>query len=224
MLNFLFGMKYITYLRVSTEKQGKSGLGVEAQRSAVSAFVRNNKIIAEFVEIESGKKNIRPELLKAIELTKLEKATLLIAKLDRLSRNAAFIFSLRDSGVKFVCADMPDANFMTIGIFATLAQAERELISERTKNALKIKSLSGVKLGTPTNLTDSARKKGAQANRDKAENNPTNQRARSYASLLRSSGSSFSDIAAKLNDNGYRTPGGNFWVKGSVYRLLGRNF
>lgn len=223
-MRILFNMKYITYLRVSTEQQGKSGLGLEAQRSAVSAFVRNNKIIAEFVEIESGKKNIRPELLKAIELAKLEKATLLIAKLDRLSRNAAFIFSLRDSGVKFVCADMPDANFMTIGIFATLAQAEREIISERTRKALQAKKERGEKLGKPENLTREAQIKGAQANRDKAENNPTNQRAKSYALLMRGSGKSFSDIARSLNDNGYRTPGGNFWVKGSVYRLLGRNF
>lgn len=107
--------------------------------------------------MESGKKNNRPQLLAAIEYARKVKATLIIAKLDRLSRNASFIFTLRDSGVDFVCADMPDANTLTIGIFAVLAQHERELISSRTKAALQMKKKQGVKLGKPENLTDQAR-------------------------------------------------------------------
>ena len=109
---------YVAYYRVSTKKQGESGLGLDAQRSAVAGFVKG-AIIAEFTEVESGKKNQREQLRLAIGRAKKEGAVLVIAKLDRLSRNASFIFTLRDSGVNFQCVDMPDANTLTIGIFAT---------------------------------------------------------------------------------------------------------
>ena len=144
--------QYIAYYRVSTQKQGNSGLGLEAQRSDVSRFVeRGGTLIADYQDIESGKKNDRPNLIKAIEECKKRNATLLIAKLDRLSRNASFIFTLHDSKIKFVCCDMPDANSITIGIMAVLAQDERERTSQRTKAALAELKRKGVKLGSPQN-------------------------------------------------------------------------
>ncbi|SFF36436.1 recombinase family protein [Spirosoma endophyticum] len=116
--------KYVAYYRVSTKAQGESGLGLEAQRSSVAGFVKGG-VLAEFTEVESGKNNQRVQLGAAIDCAKKEGAILVIAKLDRLSRNASFIFTLRDSGVNFQCVDMPDANTLTIGIFATLAQHDR---------------------------------------------------------------------------------------------------
>jgi DNA invertase Pin-like site-specific DNA recombinase len=141
--------KFVAYLRVSTDRQGKSGLGLDAQRTAVHQFVaqRGGEIIApEYREIESGKVNNRPELEKAMKRCRLTGATLLVAKLDRLSRNAAFLMTLKDSGVPFVAADMPDANTLTIGVMASLAQHEREMISKRTKAALEAARARGTKL------------------------------------------------------------------------------
>jgi len=131
-------MRAVAYLRVSTAAQGRSGLGLEAQRSAVAALAqaRGLVIAEEFVEVESGKLDDRAELAAALDQAKLTGAVLVIAKLDRLSRNAAFLLTLRDSGVRFLAADMPDANDLTIGIMAVIAQAERETISRRTTEAL----------------------------------------------------------------------------------------
>ncbi|GAB3244119.1 hypothetical protein GCM10027346_41510 [Hymenobacter seoulensis] len=135
---------FVSYYRVSTLKQGQSGLGLEAQQAAVKAFVLDpSRIVGEFVEVESGKRNQRPQLQAAIEAARQQGATLLIAKLDRLSRNAGFIFALRDSGVDFVCCDMPDANTLTVGLFAVIAQHERETISKRTRDALTAKKARG---------------------------------------------------------------------------------
>ena len=133
--------KYVSYIRVSTQKQNLSGLGLQSQLETVNNFVRfnNGVCIAEFKEIESGKNDKRPELLKALEICKKENAILVVAKLDRLSRNLVFTMTLRDSNIKFVCCDMPDANNLTIGVMALLAEQERIFISSRTKNALKIK-------------------------------------------------------------------------------------
>lgn len=131
-------------------KQGISGLGLEAQKSSVKDFLNSDdKLVAEYEETESGKKNDRIELLKAIEECKQTNSTLLIAKLDRLSRNVKFIYTLKDSNVDFVCCDMPDANSVTIGILAVLAQEERERTSRRTKKALAELIKKGVKLGSP---------------------------------------------------------------------------
>lgn len=131
-------MRAVAYLRVSTAAQGRSGLGLEAQRSAVAAAAqaRGLVITEEFVEVESGKLDSRAELATALNQARLTGAILVIAKLDRLSRNAAFLLTLRDSGVRFLAADMPDANDLTIGIMAVIAQAEREAISRRTTEAL----------------------------------------------------------------------------------------
>lgn len=155
--------RYIAYYRVSTRVQGESGLGLDGQRMAVTNFVRG-PVVAEFTEVESGKNNQRVQLAAAIDWAKREGAVLVIAKLDRLSRNASFIFTLSDSGVNFQCVDMPDANTLTIGIFATLAQHERELISSRTKSALQAKIAQGATLGKPENLTPWAQAKGVAGN------------------------------------------------------------
>ena len=133
-------MRIIGYERVSTARQGASGLGIEAQRQAIDGFVaqRNATLLARFTEVESGRNPDRPELGKALHLAKVTGATLVIAKLDRLSRNAAFLLTLRDSGVRFAAVDLPEANDLTVGIMALVAQAEREAISRRTKEALAV--------------------------------------------------------------------------------------
>ena len=130
--------KAVAYFRVSTAAQGRSGLGLEAQKVSVAELARQRdwQVLAEFTEVESGKRNDRPELAKALHHAKVTGAVLVIAKLDRLSRNAAFLLTLRDSGVRFMAADLPDACDLTVGVLAVIAQAEREAISQRTKAAL----------------------------------------------------------------------------------------
>src|SRR5262245_1740912 len=124
-------MKYVAYYRVSTRKQGDSGLGLEAQRSAVQQFTSRDTLLAEFTEVESGKRDDRPQLAAALLHARLTGATLIVAKLDRLSRNVAFLATLQDSGARFVAADNPQANELTIHILAAVAQAERKAISQR---------------------------------------------------------------------------------------------
>ena len=216
--------KYIAYYRVSTKEQGKSGLGLDAQREAVARFTDHctNCILAEYTDVASGKDNSRPQLLEAIAHAKREGAKLLIAKLDRLSRNAAFIFTLRDTQVDFVCCDMPDANTLTIGIFATLAQHERELISKRTSDALAAKKRTGWKAGTPDNLTQAARVKGAEAMKAKAATNENNRRALDAIRDKRAAGKSLASIAAELNNAGYKTARGKAFQKTTVSRLIAK--
>ncbi|GAB2559636.1 recombinase family protein [Spirosoma aerophilum] len=211
--------KYVAYYRVSTRAQGESGLGLEAQRAAVAGYVKG-VIIAEFTEVESGKNNQRVQLAAAIDRAKKESAVLVIAKLDRLSRNASFIFTLRDSGVNFQCVDMPDANTLTIGIFATLAQHERELISSRTKSALQAKRAQGVLLGKPENLTPEGQRKGGETTRRKALANENNRRAASMIVLMRQAGQNLSQIAAALNRAGFRTSRGGSFQATQVMRLV----
>ena len=126
--------RLVAYMRVSTQKQGRSGLGLDAQRVAIEEYARarDAEILQTHVEIESGRRSDRPELGKAIQIARLTGSVLVIAKLDRLSRNASFLLTLRDSGVRFVAADIPDANELTVGIMALVAQQEREAISRRT--------------------------------------------------------------------------------------------
>ena len=213
--------KYVAYYRVSTKVQGQSGLGLEAQRSAVRLFVKqDDSILEEFTEVESGKKNNRAELLAAIAKANNKQATLIIAKLDRLSRNAAFIFTLRDSGVDFVCADMPEANTLTIGIFAVLAQHERELISSRTKAALRAKKEQGFTLGTPKNLTQEARLNGLIVRKNNASQNKQNRQALTLIKIYREKGYSYQIIAEKLNEEGYLTRTGKPFYKGTVHYLM----
>ncbi|KAA5538862.1 recombinase family protein [Adhaeribacter rhizoryzae] len=214
--------KYVAYYRVSTAKQGASGLGLEAQQYAVAAFLKGGKIAGEYIEVESGKKNNRPQLVAAIEQARKLKATLVIAKLDRLSRNASFIFTLKDSGVDFVCADMPDANTLTIGIFAVLAQHERELISSRTKAALQMKKKQGIKLGKPENLTDQARVTSLLVRRQKAITNEHNQRATALIQVYRQQGMTWLAIAEKLNQAGFKTSRGSQFQAVQVQRIYFR--
>lgn len=157
--------KFISYLRVSTAKQGASGLGVEAQRKAVADFLNGGQwsVIQEFIEVESGKNDARPKLADALAMCRLHNATLVIAKLDRLSRDAHFLIGLQKAGVRFVAADMPEANEMIVGIMAVVAQAERKMISKRTKDALAVAKARGQKLGGDRGKLALYRDKGRQA-------------------------------------------------------------
>jgi DNA invertase Pin-like site-specific DNA recombinase len=195
---------YIPYYRVSTQKQGVSGLGLEAQQAAVRAFVQDPAhLLSEYVEIESGRKNQRPQLLAALAQARRVGSTLLIAKLDRLSRNASFILALRDSGVDFVCCDMPDANTLTVGLFAVLAQHERETISKRTRDALAAKKARGATLGNPQNMTPAITRQGQATMQRNAREHPANRQAALLAELLRAKGQTLWEITAGLNAAGY---------------------
>lgn len=211
---------YVTYLRVSTDKQGASGLGLEAQRAAVASFAKDATIAAEYVEVESGKRNERPQLAAAIAHAKKRNAVLLIAKLDRLSRNAGFIFTLKDSGVQFICADMPDANTLTVGIFAVMAQHERETIAKRTKDALAAKRSRGEQLGTVANLTAAGRAKGQQQRQLNAQMDKANLQAAELIKLHAEKGKSLREIAVCLNSKGYTTRRGCLFTAAAVHRLL----
>jgi DNA invertase Pin-like site-specific DNA recombinase len=212
--------KFISYLRVSTARQGRSGLGLEAQREAVRAYVqaRAGKIIPpEFLETESGKRNDRPQLQAALARCRATGATLVVAKLDRLSRNAAFLLTLRDSGVPFVAADMPEANTLTIGILAVVAQAEREAISSRTKAALAAAKARGVKLGNPHGSANLKPGIGTEA---------SSEAARSFAhgllpmvNELEASGLSLNAIARQFNEDGIRSRRGGIWTAKAVSNL-----
>jgi DNA invertase Pin-like site-specific DNA recombinase len=217
--------KYISYCRVSTLKQGISGLGLQAQKSSVKDFLNSDdELVAEYEETESGKKNDRIELLKAIEQCKQTGSTLLIAKLDRLSRNVKFIYTLKDSNVDFVCCDMPDANSVTIGILAVLAQEERERTSRRTKKALAELRKKGIKLGSPQNLTNDARKKGTKVLIQNALNNPRNKRATHAIVKMRENEKlSYRKIAKQLNDNDYSTSTGKEFSASQVLILYDRH-
>lgn len=217
-------MKYIGYYRVSTKRQGNSGLGLEAQKSAVMNFLKNDDVLLKsYTDIESGKSNNRPNLLKAIEHSKNENATLLIAKLDRLSRNASFIFMLRDTNVSFKAVDIPEANSVTIGIMAVLAQDERERISQRTKSALTELKRNGVKLGKPENLTDYSRERSLIIRKQNAVNNKNNRLATALIVSMRNEDISFSKIADKLNKSGFKTRRNNNFSSMTVKRLYDRH-
>src|SRR3954471_6799629 len=146
--------RFVSYLRVSTDRQGKSRVGLEAQRK-VADYLDGGRweLIDEFVEIESGKRDDRPRLAEAMAWCRLHNATLAIAKLDRLSRDAHFLLGLQKAGVRFVAADMPEANEMVVGIMAVVAQAEHKMISERTKAAMAAAKARGKRLGTPSNTS-----------------------------------------------------------------------
>ena len=143
--------RFVAYFRVSTDRQGKSGLGLEAQRASVINYLNGGtwELVGEFVEVESGKHSDRPRLAEALQTCRKHRAKLVIAKLDRLSRNLAFIATLMESGIKFVAVDNPHANKLTVHILAAVAQHEREAISERTKDALRAAKARGTKLGNP---------------------------------------------------------------------------
>ncbi|ADB42953.1 recombinase family protein [Spirosoma linguale] len=212
-------MKYVPYYRVSTASQGKSGLGLAAQQTIVQRFLKpGDELLPEFIEIESGKKADRPQLMAAIVLAKQHKARLLIAKLDRLSRNVSFIFSLRNAEVDFLACDIPDANTLTVGIMAVLAQHERELIGQRTKAALAAKKAQGFQLGTP-NITPAITQQGLAVRQHNARTHPANVQATELIRLYRNEGLTYAAIAERLNQLGYTTRRGQAFQPMSVYRL-----
>lgn len=217
---------YIAYYRVSVKSQGNSGLGLASQKTTVLNFIKNNgnKIIGEFVEIESGKNNNRPELQKAINLCKEKNGTLVIAKLDRLSRNVHFISSLMESKINFCCCDMPDASPLTIHIFSALAQWERERISERTKLALQAKKAKEPdwKPGTPANLTNEAILKAHKSISNNALTDQSVRFAYHYIKSLKVSGHTYQQIANELNSQGYLTRTGKQFHAMQVYNIWNR--
>jgi DNA invertase Pin-like site-specific DNA recombinase len=221
--------KFISYLRVSTEKQGASGLGLEAQRKAINDYLDGGrwKLVKEFVEIESGKKGTqeRPKLKEALEACKRTKSKLLIAKLDRLSRNVAFIANLMESKVEFVAVDFPTANKLTIHILAAMAEYEREAISKRTKEALKAAKARGIKLGNPNGLTPKAAKKGRQLSLTVRKAN-ADEYARNIYGVIKtylSKGMSLNAIARKLTEDQELTPRGKeTWTPTTVRNVLQR--
>ena len=213
---------YFAYYRVSTKQQGASGLGLKAQQAAVVSFLKGGRPQGEYLEIESGKKNQRPQLLAAMAAARAVGGVLLIAKLDRLSRNASFIFALRDSGVDFVCCDMPDANTLTVGLFAVLAQHERETISKRTKDALTAKKARGAVLGTPANLTDEVRQAGLLVRQQNARQHAGVRQATALITSRRAQGVSFRQIAGELNALGFTARRGGTFNQKQVQRLYER--
>lgn len=219
---------FISYLRVSTAKQGRSGLGLEAQQEAVTAHIRREggELLTQYVEVESGKKGTdsRPQLAKALEHCRLTGATLIIAKLDRLSRDAHFLLGLQRSSVFFVCADMPQANELTVGIMALVAEEERKAISRRTKEALAAAKARGVKLGCPNgaaHLRPYGNAAGVEAVKARADEHA--EALRATLNEIRAAGiTSSSGIAAELNRRHIATPRGGKWHPASVVRLSAR--
>jgi DNA invertase Pin-like site-specific DNA recombinase len=221
-------MKIVSYLRVSTAKQGQSGLGLEAQKTAIEAYVASKQaeVLASFTEIESGKNSERPKLVEALHLAKVTGAMLVIAKLDRLSRDVEFLYRLMNSGVQFICADMPDANEMTVGFMAVVAQQERKAISKRTKDALAEAKKRGQKLGNPNgasalrraNKGNSASLIAIKANADK--------HASFLQEVIESLASegivSLGALAIALNERSMKTVRGGAWHKTSVSNLVKR--
>lgn len=219
---------FISYLRVSTAKQGRSGLGLEAQRKAVDDYLNGGtwKVLEEFVEVESGRNNKRPKLAEAIALCRATGATLVVAKIDRLARDAAFLLSLKDAGIEFVAADMPDANRMTVGIMALVAEQEREAISKRTKEALAAAKARGIQLGayragkfvgrvgTPEDAQRASQARTERYRQSAMEKIPVLQKVDPDGSL------SLRQVAQRLNEMGVPTVSGRgAWSANSVRRL-----
>ena len=208
---------YVSYLRVSTQRQGTSGLGLQAQQEIIQKYLNGCSPVAEFIEVESGRKTDRPKLHEALELCKKMKATLIVAKMDRLSRNVAFTSQLLDSGIEIVFCDFPKANRLVLTIIAAISEYEAGLIRKRTKEALQIKKDQGFKLGKPENLTNNLEKaitNSKKANAEKANNNPNNRRAVALIKNLINNTSNLSEMARQLNSEGFLTSrGGNFSAK-----------
>ena len=217
----------VSYLRVSTARQGQSGLGLDGQRAAIAGYcaVTGSQIAKEFVEVESGKRNDRAVLRDALAYAKRTRSRLVIGKLDRLARNVAFIANLMESDVEFVALDVPGANRLLLHVMASVAEAEGRAISDRTIVALREAKARGVKLGAADprsrNLTSEAASKGAplgaKAMREKARAHYAE--AIPVVAHLRSSGLSFAAIAAKMNDDGYRSQSGKAWTPMTAKRV-----
>lgn len=211
--------QWISYLRVSTERQGKSGLGLEAQRSAVETHIAasGGRLLGEYVEVETGKRDDRPKLGEALEACRLTGATLLIAKLDRLSRDAAFLLGLQKAGVSFQAADMPSADNFTVGIMALVAQREREMISQRTKAALAAAKARGTRLGGFKGYRVDGRL-GVEARQRAADDFA--QSVGPMVMAMRQDGQSLRQIAESLTERGIKTAKGGQWSAAAVRSVL----
>lgn len=213
--------RFVAYYRVSTDRQGKSGLGLDAQREAVENYLNGGRwsLVAEFTEIESGRRNDRPELEKALAACKKLKARLVIAKLDRLSRNLAFIATLMDSAVEFVAVDNPHANKLTVHILAAVAQHEREIISARTSAALQAAKARGKRLGNPK--LSEARRHAVLARKEQADRYSANILP-VIREIQRSGVQSLRGVARALAARGIRTARGGAWTPVQVSAILHR--
>lgn len=221
-------MKIVTYIRVSTEKQGRSGLGLEAQEAAIAGYAAANaaQIVGAFVEVESGRANTRPQLQAALKLARVTGSRLVIAKLDRLSRDAAFLLNIQDSSVDFVAYDMPEANALTVGIMSVIAEAESRMIGDRTRVAMAAAKARGQVFGNPN---------GAAALRRAGKGNAASCAAQAQAALTRAHDLSdvledvekqghptLAAIANELNRRGIKTARGGIWHPSSVSNLRAR--
>ncbi len=221
-------IQYVAYLRVSTQKQGYSGLGLEAQREIIQNFLYDKNPIAEYIEVESGRKTDkgRPKLKEALEVCRKTGAKLIVAKLDRLARNVAFLSQLLESDVDIVFCDFPQANKMVLHILAAISQYEAELVATRTKQALAAKKARGAVLGNPDHLLenlDSAIAKSVETNKRKAEENPNNKRAAAMLKVLAKEGKTLQEMADYLNEQGFTTSKGYKFTRSAVLVLLKRN-
>lgn len=214
--------RFVSYLRVSTARQGRSGLGLDAQREAVNTYLNGGSwtVLASFVEVESGRKSDRPELAKAMDLCRLTGAVLVIAKLDRLARDAHFLLGLQKAGVEFVACDMPTANRLTIGIMALVAEEESRAISARTTAALAAAKARGTTLGGWRGGPKVDGALGAAAQRERAD-----AFAKGVAPIVRQmqgEGLSLRQAASRLTEKGIRTPRDGAWTAAAVRNVLAR--
>ena len=218
-------MTYVAYLRQSTKKQEVSGLGIEAQREIIHNYLSPETPIAEFVETESGRHNDRPKLSEALALCRKTGSTLIVAKLDRLSRNVAFVSKLLESDVEIKFCDFPEANKLVLHIIASISEYEANLISTRTKQSLEAKKARGFALGKPENLTDNLDKaisNSRKTNMKKARDNPNNKRAAAMLRILVKQNLSLTEMADILNSEGFVTSRGSQFTAWSVSVLLKR--
>ena len=217
--------QYVAYLRVSTQKQGYSGLGIEAQREIIQKYLHDKTPVAEYVEIESGRKKDRPKLKEALMLCRKTEAVLIVAKLDRLARNVSFLSNLLENDVEIVFCDFPQANKMMLHILSAISQYEAELIAARTRSALQAKKVRGFKLGNPEHLMDKhgqAIRNSIKTCRQKADNNPNNTRAVAMLRTLIRENHTLKEMADILNREGFVTSQGCSFSKSTVYKLIRR--
>lgn len=217
--------RFIAYYRVSTARQGRSGLGLEAQRAAVLGYLNGGSwtLVEEFTEVESGRRSDRPQLAAALAACRLHKATLIIAKLDRLARNVAFVSALMEAGVEFVAVDFPSANRLTIHVMAAVAEHEATAISTRTKAALAAAKARGVALGGfRGRVGTSADLERARAVRTAVATQRANDLAGTFAILQAGGTTSLSGIARELTTRGITAPRGGAWSAVQVRRVLQR--
>jgi DNA invertase Pin-like site-specific DNA recombinase len=205
------GKTYIAYLRQSTVKQQESGLGVEAQREIITNHLKGGVVLNEFVETETGKRNDRPVLMKALEQCRKTKSTLVVAKLDRLSRNVAFTSKLLESDVEILFCDFPEANRLILHIISSIAEYEANLISIRTRQSLQAKKSRGCQLGKSENLINKHRQaiqNSNKTNMQKAIENENNKRAAALIKAMVNDNKTFAEITKSLNSQGFKTSRG----------------